>query len=639
MQKLKLLILFVCSFIFFVTTPVAHAADPDFRNTIESTYTVSSDGVTQVSHHIKITNNTPTLYLKQYALKTSYFGLTNIIVKDRNDKEIPSNKVSNDTGTSIGITFEDQVVGQGKSRDFYINYQNHDLAIIAGRVLEVHIPKLGDSESFDSNNTTLITPSYFSIPVRVSPEPKTVDFKQDKVVSTFDRPNGDAISSIYGQEQVYKMTLRYSLENPTNSPALTQISLPPDTPFQKMHYHALDPLPNEMKKDPDGNWIATYRIPANTATIVHLTAETRLTLDPNPNIPYSTPTKEHLKNQKYWESNDSSIIEMAQSHPTPKEMYDFVIESLSYSREELTLDNILRLGAVDAFNNPSAAVCQEFTDTFIALSRANKIPARRLIGYAYTENSVLRPLSFEGDVLHSWPEYYNYENNLWTQIDPTWGNTTGGIDYFNQFDLNHIVFAINGVSSTLPHPAGAYKIKTEDTKDVEISIGEIFPQISPQISTRMIQKKLFFIPIPGMYKMQVINDTGQAWYDIEAKATSLNNEVEVSFNDTANIETLLPFQTIEFDVTFFTKELSIPKNASININYKNTKTDNLLYESSTQTIKAGSQIIQQIQETQTIVYLGIGAIVIALITGSVLVFKRTRKSSLRRQSEEAQKQT
>ena len=509
MQKLKLLIFTVYCLVFFtptfstklVQTATAQTTQPqvkgtisqnsNFKTSIESTYTIGSDGVTQVSHHIKIINNTPAFYLKQYALKTSYFGLTNPIVKDKNNKEIPSNIVGNETGTSIGITFKDEVVGQGKSRDFYIEYENHDLATIAGRVLEVHIPQLGDSESFETNKTTLITPSYFSTPVRISPKPKTVNFKQTEVISTFNRPNGEAISAIYGQEQVYKMTLRYSLENPTNSPALAQISLPPDTQFQKMHYHALDPLPNEIKKDLDGNWIATYRMPANTATIVHLTAETKLTLDPNLEVPHAIPTKDHTKNLKFWESNNASIIEKAKINQTPSQIYDFIINSLNYSRKELTLENISRLGAVNAFKKPNDAVCQEFTDTFIAMARANNIPARRLVGYAHTENSVLRPLSFDGDILHSWPEYYNYENNLWIQIDPTWGDTTGGIDYFNQFDLNHIVFSINGVSSSLPYPAGSYKIKSEDTKDVEVSIGEIFPSILPQISTRMIQKKLF----------------------------------------------------------------------------------------------------------------------------------------------------
>lgn len=641
MKKIKLLFLMVLSFIgplLLFSTPThaqSESTQENFNSSIESTYTVNLEGVTRVSHHIRIENKTPEFYLKQYALKTSYFGLTNFSTKDNSGNPIESNIVSNDEGTSIGITFPDEVVGQGKVRDFYIEYDNHDLATIAGRVLEIHIPQLGDGSTFNVNKTTLITPSYFSIPVRVTPEPTSVDFRQDQVISKFDRPNGESISSIYGYEQVYKLTLRYSLENSTSSQALAQISLPPDTSFQKMHYHSLDPLPQEMKKDEDGNWIATYKIPANTATIVHLTAETLLTLEPNLSVPVTSPTSDHTRNLEYWESDDFSIVEKAQNNPSSSQIYDYVVKTLNYSRKELSLDNISRYGAVGALKNPDDAVCQEFTDTFIAMARANSIPARRLVGYAYTENSVLRPTSFEGDILHAWPEYYDYSKKLWVQTDPTWGKTTGGIDYFNQFDLNHIVFAINGKSSKLPHPAGSFKIKSEDTKDVEVSIGDIFPSVTPQIETRATQKKLFnLIPIPGMYQIEVINQTGQAWYDMEAQITSLDSQVEVEFADSAKIEALLPFQTLKFDVTFFTNDISIPKLSEVSVNYLNAATGEQIYESSAQSIKSGPKIVQQLQDTQTLIYLGVGVIVITLVAGSLLVLKQKWSGSLRRQSQE-----
>ena len=44
-------------------------------------------------------------------------------------------------------------------------------------------------------------------------------------------------------------------------------------------------------------------------------------------------------------------------------------------------------------------------------------------------------------------------NNTGKPVDPTWGDTTGGVDYYNFFDLNHIVFAYNGKSSEQPPPA------------------------------------------------------------------------------------------------------------------------------------------------------------------------------------------
>jgi hypothetical protein len=644
MKKLKqivfsvLFLLCVASVSFVKTTFAQENTKESFTTSIETTYFVSRDGLTNVSHHIKITNKTPTIYLKQYALTTSYFGLKNPTVRSGKN-EIQANIVSNQgSGTSIGITFEDNVVGQGKVRDFYIEYDNPDLATVAGNVLEVHIPQLGNESSFDSNKTILVTPSFFSLPVRVTPEPISSKFVQTEVKTTFDRENGNSISAIFGYEQNYKMTLRYHLENPSSNPAIAQISLPPDTQFQKMHYHDLDPAPENIKKDSDGNWIASYKIPASSVIVVHLTAEAQITLEPNDNVPIIPVNKKYYQSDKYWESNSGFIKQKAEEYQTAEAIYDHVVNSLTYSKEALNLEELTRYGAIEAFKNPEDAVCQEFTDSFIAIARSADIPSRRLVGYAYSQNSILRPLSFSGDILHAWPEYFNEEQQRWTQIDPTWGNTTGGIDYFNLFDLNHIVFSINGNSSTLPNPAGSYKtVSNTDTKDVDVTISEtVFPIITPEISTRMEQKKLFFIPIPGMFTVYITNITGQAWYDIEAQLAANDTSIDISFAENGMIKSLLPFQTHEFDVTFFTKGLSLPKQSEITINYAWQNTGETIYEPSTQYIVSGPQFVTAFQKQETFVFLGVGIVIITLISGSVLVFRPKWQGYLRRKSKETQ---
>ncbi|MBP7842484.1 transglutaminase domain-containing protein [Candidatus Woesebacteria bacterium] len=628
------------------TNTINNTSKENFVTSVETTYAVARDGNTRVSHHFRITNKTPTIYLKQYAVKSNYFGLQNIIVKS-GSQEITPNIVSNENGTSIGITFEDDVVGQGKVRDFFIEYQNPDIATIAGNVLEIHIPGLGADDSFDSNKAILLTPVYFSLPVRVTPTPISTEFVQTEAKTIFDLTNTEqtnkSISAIFGTEQNYKMTLRYNLENPSSNPGIAQIALPPDTQHQKLHYHSLDPLPDDMKQDPDGNWIASYKIAASSVTVVHLTAQAKITLEPNTAIPIIPIHKNHTSSDKYWESTAKIIQDKAQEFSSPEQIYNHVIESLTYSRDEVTLESFNRYGAVAAFQpeNLENAVCQEFTDTFIAIARAANIPARRLVGYAYSQNTTLRPASFGGDILHAWPEYFDQQKNAWIQIDPTWGDTTGNVDYFNLFDLNHIVFSINGNSSTLPNPAGSYKlVSQEETKDVEVTISEEpFPKIGAAISTRMEQKKFFFIPIPGMFTISITNDTGQAWYDIQPQITAHDPNVEVAFGENSTINALLPFQTKTFDVTFFTKGLSIPKKSEITLNYAWQNTGESLYEPTQQFIISGPQLVTALQKQETYIYLGIGLVIITLITGSILVYRPKFTSYIRRKSQETQKQS
>ena len=145
-----------------------------------------------------------------------------------------------------------------------------------------------------------------------------------------------------------------------------------------------------------------------------------------------------------------------------------MVKGLKYDFSRVTQSKS-RLGALGVLNNPSSAVCLEFTDLFIALARAAGIPAREVDGFAYTQNSKQRPLSLEKDILHAWPEYYDKELQTWIMVDPTWGNTTSGVDYFNMLDFDHIAFVIKGSNSSYPVPAGGYKFPgKEDQKDVEV---------------------------------------------------------------------------------------------------------------------------------------------------------------------------
>ncbi|NCC70435.1 hypothetical protein EOM09_02540, partial [bacterium] len=43
-------------------------------------------------------------------------------------------------------------------------------------------------------------------------------------------------------------------------------------------------------------------------------------------------------------------------------------------------------------NLPNSSICTDFTDLFITLARAKGIPAREVQGFAYTNNSKIKPI-------------------------------------------------------------------------------------------------------------------------------------------------------------------------------------------------------------------------------------------------------
>ena len=90
-------------------------------------------------------------------------------------------------------------------------------------------------------------------------------------------------------------------------------------------------------------------------------------------------------------------------------------------------------------------------------------------------------------------EYYDENLKTWIMVDPTWGNTTGGVDYFYTLDFDHFAFVIKGASSTYPVPAGGYKIsKSQKTRDINVEFGDNFDPPSQTLSIGEDFSKSYF---------------------------------------------------------------------------------------------------------------------------------------------------
>lgn len=536
---------FLIGFTSFFLKPLLAYADENFDVQLSSVYNVASNGNTVVQQKFQITNKKPTVFAKQYALEVGAAKLGDVKAFDSNGN-IPVQVVDTTNKTSIALTFNDEVVGEGKSRNFTIQFSNPDTAVISGNVLEVYIPRLSNVQDYSNYSVTLHTPVRFGRPARITPNNFTIGQDTSNVTLQFNSLHGESISALFGQKQIFDYTLRYNLENPTGNTGLIQVALPPDTEYQKVNYASLDPQPQEMSRDSDGNWIATYEIGAQNNLEVFLTGKVSIYLEPQEGIYIPKPDITLLQSQKYWEADAGQIKELAQKFTTPRAIYDYVVSHLTYNYSKVN-GSVERLGALAILNQPKNAVCQEFADLFIAMARAANIPARRDTGFAYTANSRLRPLSLVEDVLHAWPEYYDQTKNTWIPIDPTWGNTTGGINYFDQFDFNHIVFAINGASSTTPYAAGSYKRENQNTKDVTVKFGKEEPLPNLQLSLKINKEPQISLPLKEEYTVKITNQTGTAFYNLPLQFSTDSKDIQLSAAPN-QVDYLLPFQTREVTI-------------------------------------------------------------------------------------------
>lgn len=472
----KFLFIFYFSFfIFHFSLPPAAFALENFTTAYDVTYTVNENGITNAKFDVFLTNTSSKVYASSYKIILGFVNIANVSAYDP-DGKINPRVISTDNEVGIELTFNKKVVGINKKLPFTFSFDTTEVAQKQGEVFEINIPGISRQNKFTDFKVHVKVPSSFGAPSYIKPNIKTknLDFTKEQLGES-------GISIAFGNKQYYRFKLAYHLKNSHVFPIKTEIALPPKTGYQTVTIGNISPKPLNIRQDGDGNYLAQYSLLPGKKIDVIATGRVQVVLKPKKETLSPQKTKQYLAQKPYWE-NSEKIKELGQKLKTPRAIYQYVWQTLTYDFSRV-INNSPRLGAKEVLLNPSSAVCLEFTDLFIAIARSAGIPARELNGYAYTQNQKQRPLSLVKDILHAWPEYYDQQQETWIMVDPTWANTTGGIDYFNTFDLDHIVFVIKGSQSDYPIPAGGYKPEgAENVKDVEVSFSDPFePQVSEKI--------------------------------------------------------------------------------------------------------------------------------------------------------------
>jgi len=481
-------------FIFFLSkTPIFAVSDFTINENIE--YLLNLSGQATVTHQIDITNNFSQIYPKEYQIQIQGLPLSDLIATDEAGN-ILGNFSTQDNTSLINLKFNQPKVGKNQITSFKLIYRISELAKNKGKTWEISLPQLTDT-SLSNTQITLKTPSEFGSLSFASIPAKFEDGLTQNTIN-FQNNSHAKILIILGDYQLFNFKLNYSLKNPSNNTITSEIALIPDTYSQSVFYQSISPPPFGINIDSDGNWLAKYQLTSNQELNIIATGQVKTGLHLLGQI---KDFNNYLQDQTFWPVSDSQIQNLSQSLTSPRSIYDYVVKTLNYNYDRLNSPG--RLGAINAIVDPNNSLCTEFTDLFVTLARAKGIPAREIEGFAYSNNPKIKPVSLQNDILHAWPEYYDSTAKTWKAVDPTWGKTTNGIDYFNDLDLNHITFVTHGLDSQNPLPPGSYRndtgeksiyidFATEEIKS-EISLPIIYPQknqILLQNNTPNTQKNL-----------------------------------------------------------------------------------------------------------------------------------------------------
>lgn len=556
MKKIFLL-LFV---LFFTITPAF--ADDYHQTTYNVEYTPINNDTVFTDLKINIKNPRSDIFIKEYALLLpENFSISDLSVKSNFEIE-QTKSITENKYTKIIIDFkEPKEQLDNRENNIFITYKQKNIFKKFGNIYELTIPAI----SSENNITFNVVLNFNSEKITLA-KPKPTLISGGKIY--WNDIKERAVYAIFGNSQNYEVNLDYHLKNDELTRVYTDIALPPETLYQKNFVNKINPMPEMVYLDEDGNYLARYSLNPKETKNIKYNGFIQLFTQANDDYINTSYNKIDNKNylltaQPYWKLGNNVYDENIKNIKTPQEIYNYVTQHLSYSYLRVNT-NLKRLGAEEIMANPKSAVCMEFTDLFVAIAREKGIRAREVNGYGFSNEPEFRP-AFSSlantDVLHAWPEYYDEKKQMWIQIDPTWENTSG-IDYFNSLDLNHIAFTIHGKNSTYPISAGMYK--TEKTKDVELKIAETLP------------KEKFDLKITSDIKSEIYkDDKNQGIVTIKNLGNTFikNKYLDVKTNaiqidkNKLYIDLLAPYQQIDFKVSYAILNYS-DKVGSIEISYQ-----------------------------------------------------------------------
>lgn len=457
-------ILLLSSIIFHLSSITVLAVDFKTDYQVEYNLSQSQNNLnSQVNFKIKIVNLKTEVFVSKFAISfPNTFSINNLKTSDDNGYITPK-IVTDEEKTKIELEFSNPAIGKDSVNTFFLNFDQANLFKVNGKVWEVVLPVIENTQN-ESYTVTVNLPETTNKKISIS-KPKPDLVTGNKII--WNNPKTKTIYAVFGDSQIYQTELTYHLKNDQIYPVSTEIAFPPETANQKFFLQSINPPPESVRLDEDGNYLGKYFFkPLETKTIIYKSWIEVYSRARDEVTPYFRTAINQQKNylltaKKYWQIGQ---IDKIKNITQPEEIYNFVTNTLKYDYNKINSQN-KRLGADVVLANTNQAVCMEFTDLFIAIAREKGIYSREIQGYGFSLDPKLQPISLSSDILHAWPEYYDIKTESWIAVDPTWENTSG-IDYLTSFDLNHIAFVIHGKNPEYPMPAGMYKI--ENSRDVLI---------------------------------------------------------------------------------------------------------------------------------------------------------------------------
>lgn len=463
---------------------------------VERDYLVSADNV-KVTEKVTATVTNPDFLVA--AGSEEVFVIFNPELSDPDfqsklDLALPTVRVTDATGNPLNYTTE--VDGQNllikvrRTRNLLYNqpdiivfsYNSFALINKAGAIYDLYIPSFAADYKFLTDTTETTVSTAVRIPKSLGeinfilPDQAADDAGDNWLINFTQQQLTGKVSWIQiGTKQYYSFDITQPYTATTRVPIFFNtytILLPRDIDTgdarQKVYFSEISPAPDVVDLDEDGNLVAKFSVPANAGGEIHIKGyvevETTHAIDITKSGKLSdVPDRlaSDLEPAAYWEVDAPEIQKQAaEIKGESTDVYDLITKTYAFVINRIDYSEVKRFGLNERQGalrtlQGGAAVCMEYADLFIALMRAEGVPARAALGYGYDSRS-----GNVADSSHQWAEVYLPAYDKWLAVDTTWGESgTAAIGG----NLNHLYKYIASSQPDMPAPVTAAYFGTLDT--------------------------------------------------------------------------------------------------------------------------------------------------------------------------------
>lgn len=449
--------LFVCLGFAFAVTVSAKDLEITYNNEY---FIEAKDNIRVVSTHIIRNKSTDTVLRKENTevfvishLKSNLASLKNTVATVKVTAEgqnLPFDVDYQDEYAFIKVEYPRKIINND-SLTIKIEYQNYGLIERAGALYDIYIPGIPketefelENQSLDLNNTVYINDSIFPEENFVMPEATAKSIHTNGYKKYFfdaETILGKTIWIQRGKKQFYQFQLTQKVESTMKSDIGLKneyaLVLPRDVNnlelYQKVYFDKIQPLPDYVEKDSDGNLIGHFSLPSAMSgeiivtgfVEVGVTGKVLTEAESGSLSDYNYDNFQGaLQAAEYWEVEHPDIQNVATNLLAERtNVFQILNETFNFVTNRIDYSDIKRLGinqrqgALETLENGSG-VCMEYADLFLALARAQGIPTRAVFGYGFDprENSDLQQT-------HQWVTSYIPALDKWYDLDVTWGDS------------------------------------------------------------------------------------------------------------------------------------------------------------------------------------------------------------------------